>query len=87
MNYSCGVDWVDKTETSISKGGDDRAIWLDKNRHIARDEKIDAKEALSLAANSDIIIAAMGRILYCVEKIETAEVYGYQENKRNLSDN
>lgn len=68
LNYSCGVDWVDKTETSISKGGDDRAIWLDKNRHIARDEKIDAKEALSLAANSDIIIAAMGEnTLLCGE--------------------
>lgn len=70
IDYSRGCDWTEKVETIIEKGGDERAAYMKsiQNRMIDSGEKADKAEALKLASQSDIIIAAMGEnVILCGE--------------------
>lgn len=60
VEYECGIDWVEKADVSLKGGGDIRAFWLDKSRRISHPDVINLDKALSIATNSDIIVAAMG---------------------------
>lgn len=62
LTYSRGCDWTEKLETIIEEGGDERAqqMRIIQGRQVKNDEPIDRKAALRLAAESDVIIAAMG---------------------------
>ncbi len=62
MTYSRGCDWTEIIETWIEDGGDQRADWLKRilNRKVEHPEEANEAEALKLAQESDIIIAAMG---------------------------
>ena len=63
LTYSRGCNWTDVVETRIGKGGDERAeAWLTAllDREINPREEANRQEALRLAAESDVIIAAMG---------------------------
>lgn len=69
LNYSRGCDWTDTIETVVSQGGDERA-WEYKVQHRKVDahEKADKAEALAMAENADVIIAAMGEnVMLCGE--------------------
>lgn len=82
--YSCGCDWTEIVETWIEDGGDSRAEWMRAilDRKVPQPEKIDTVEALKLASESDIIIAAMGEnVLLCGENRErpTMKLPGRQE--------
>ena len=84
LSYSCGCDWTEIIETWIEDGGDQRADWLKRilDRKVEHPDPIDADEALRMAAESDIIIAAMGEnVLLCGESRErlTLRLPGKQE--------
>ena len=69
LNYSRGCDWTDTIETVVSQGGDERA-WEYKVQHRKVDahENADKAEALAMAENADVIIAAMGEnVMLCGE--------------------
>lgn len=69
ITYSRGCDWTDTIETKYNRGGDERA-W-DYNllhRKVDSGETADWKEAVKLAKESDVIIAAMGEnVMLCGE--------------------
>lgn len=70
LAYERGCDWTEQTEMSIAEGGDERARqaaqWA--NRRIDAGEPLDPAKALRLAAESDVIVAAMGEnALLCGE--------------------
>lgn len=84
MTYSRGCDWTEIVETWIGDGGDSRSDWMKAilDRKVPHPEKIDTVEALKLAAESDVIIAAMGEnVLLCGENRErpTLKLPGRQE--------
>lgn len=84
MSYSRGCDWTEIIETWIDEGGDQRADWLRRilDRKVIHPEKANNDEALKMAAQSDIIIAAMGEnVLLCGESRERPTLYlpGRQE--------
>lgn len=84
LRYSRGCDWTEGVETVIEDGGDARAAYMKsiQNRKIDAGEKIDRKEALALAAESDVIIAAMGEnVILCGENRDrtTLRLPGSQE--------
>lgn len=61
--YERGCEWTDTVELKIETGGDERAMAYQQwqlNRMIDPHEKVDRAKALRLAAESDVIIAAMG---------------------------
>lgn len=62
MAYSRGCDWTDTVETIIEETGDERAAYMRsiQNRKIESGEEANTEEALKIAAQSDVIIAAMG---------------------------
>ena len=62
LAYTRGCDWTEKTETTIADGGDERAMILRyfMNRRIETGEEIDREKALEQAAQSDVIVAAVG---------------------------
>ncbi|MCF0202877.1 MAG: glycoside hydrolase family 3 C-terminal domain-containing protein [Bacteroidaceae bacterium] len=62
LNYSRGCDWTETVETVVEQSGDPRVAYLKdiQNRMIDSGEKADMNEALKIAAESDVIIAAMG---------------------------
>lgn len=62
MTYSRGCDWSETVETWIEEGGDQRSDYLRQilNRKVPHHETHNAEEALKLARESDVIIAAMG---------------------------
>ena len=63
LSYSRGCNWTEEVETRIGKGGDERAeAWLTAllDREINPREEADRDAALRMAAESDVIIAAMG---------------------------
>lgn len=70
LEYSRGCDWTEKVETIIEEGGDSRAAYMRsiQNRRIDSGEKADSATALKMAAQSDVIIAAMGEnVILCGE--------------------
>ena len=63
LAYTRGCDWTEENETLIEAAGDERAqAWLVAllDRKIDGKEEIDRKKAIEMAAQSDVIIAAMG---------------------------
>lgn len=62
FNYSRGCDWTEVVETVVEKSGDPRVAYLKniQNRMIDSGEKADLNEALKIAAESDVIVAAVG---------------------------
>lgn len=69
LKYSRGCDWTEEIETIFSKGGDERAWDYEiLHRKVDSGEKADKKEALRLAKDCDVIIAAMGEnVMLCGE--------------------
>lgn len=69
ISYSRGCDWTEELETQLSQGGDPRA-WDYKilHRMVDAGEKADRSEALAMAGNADVIIAAVGEnVMLCGE--------------------
>ncbi len=62
LNYERGCDWTEVVETVVEKSGDPRVAYLKdiQNRMIDSGEKADFNNALKIAAESDVIIAAVG---------------------------
>lgn len=69
VTYSRGCDWTDSIETKYNVGGDERAWEYGLlHRKVDSGEKADMEEALQMARNSDVIIAAMGEnVMLCGE--------------------
>ena len=67
--YSRGCDWTEEIETKYSQVGDERAWEYSlMHRKVDSGETADKEEALKLAAQSDIIIAAVGEnVMLCGE--------------------
>ena len=69
LMYSRGCDWTEKIETKFSELGDERAWEYELlHRKVDAGEKINKKEALTMAKQSDVIIAAVGEnVMLCGE--------------------
>ena len=69
LSYSRGCDWTEEIETIFNKGGDERAWDYDiLHRKVNSGEKTDKAEALRLAQQADVIIAAVGEnVMLCGE--------------------
>ena len=67
--YSRGCDWTEDIETKFSELGDERAWEYEiLHRKVNAGEKADKQEALRMAQQSDVIIAAMGEnVMLCGE--------------------
>jgi len=67
--YSRGCDWTDDIETDFTRGGDARAWEYEiLHRKVDSGEKADKTEALLMAQQADVIIAAMGEnVMLCGE--------------------
>ena len=67
--YSRGCDWTEDIETKFSELGDERAWEYDiLHRKVDAGEKADKQEALRLAQQADVIIAAVGEnVMLCGE--------------------
>ncbi len=67
--YSRGCDWTEEIETKYSQVGDERAWEYSLlHRKVDSGETADKEDALKLAAQSDIIIAAVGEnVMLCGE--------------------
>lgn len=67
--YSRGCDWTEEIETEYSELGDERAWEYELlHRKVDAGEKADRQEALRLARQADVIIAAMGEnVMLCGE--------------------
>ena len=67
--YSRGCDWTEEIETQYAEGGDERAWQYEiLHRKVDAGEKADAQEALHMAGQCDVIIAAMGEnVMLCGE--------------------
>ena len=67
--YSRGCDWTEEIETKFSELGDERAWEYDiLHRKVDSGEKADKAEALAMAKDADVIIAAMGEnVMLCGE--------------------
>ncbi|MDE6648426.1 MAG: glycoside hydrolase family 3 C-terminal domain-containing protein [Muribaculaceae bacterium] len=69
ISYSRGCDWTDTIETKFNKFGDERA-WEYRTLHrkVESGEKADWNEAIRMAKDADVIIAAMGEnVMLCGE--------------------
>lgn len=81
--YERGCDWTEKEETTIAAGGDSRANMLRRmRRRVETGEEVNLEKALEKAAESDVIIAAVGENLFlCGENRdrETLRLPGEQE--------
>ena len=69
LMYSRGCDWTEEIETKFAELGDERA-WEGEllHRKVDAGEKIDKAEALAMAKQSDVIIAAVGEnVMLCGE--------------------
>ena len=83
IQYARGCDWTEVVETRYGAQGDPRA-WEHslQNRMVDSGEKADPQEALRLAADADVIIAAMGEnVMLCGENRDrlTLRLPGKQE--------
>ena len=69
LMYSRGVDWTDDIETKFSELGDERAWEYEiLHRKVDSGEKADKAEALNMAKQADVIIAAVGEnVMLCGE--------------------
>lgn len=69
ITYSRGCDWTDTIETKFNRGGDERAWdYQILHRKVESGEKADMTEALRMAKDADVIIAAMGEnVMLCGE--------------------
>ena len=67
--YSRGCDWTEVVETKYTKAGDERAWdFYILNRKVDSGEKADKQEALQMASQCDIIVAAVGEnVMLCGE--------------------
>ena len=67
--YSRGCDWTEEIETKYGEGGDERAWEYEiLHRKVDAGEKVDKAEALQMAQQADVIIAAMGEnVMLCGE--------------------
>ena len=67
--YSRGCDWTEEIETKFSELGDERAWEYELlHRRVDSGEKADKAEALALAKQADVIIAAVGEnVMLCGE--------------------
>ena len=67
--YTRGCDWTEGIETQIAQDGDLRARkYKNLQRRVESGEKADPKEALRLARQADVIVAAVGEnVLLCGE--------------------
>ena len=69
LMYSRGCDWTEDIETKFSELGDERAWEFELlHRKVDAGEKIDKAEALAMAKQCDVIIAAVGEnVMLCGE--------------------
>ena len=69
LMYSRGCDWTEEVETLYGEGGDERAWEYELlHRKVDAGEKADRQEALNLARQADVIIAAVGEnVMLCGE--------------------
>lgn len=69
LMYSRGCDWTEEIETKFSELGDERAWEYEiLHRKVDAGEKADKQEALAMAAQCDVIVAAMGEnVMLCGE--------------------
>ena len=67
--YSRGCDWTEEIETKFNKSGDERAWdYPILHRKVDSGEKADKAEALRMAQQADVIIAAVGEnVMLCGE--------------------
>ena len=67
--YSRGCDWTEELETKYREDGDERAWdYQIMHRMVNSGEAADKKEALRMASQADVIIAAMGEnVMLCGE--------------------
>ena len=69
LMYSRGCDWTEEVETKFSELGDERAWEYELlHRKVDSGEKADKAEALKMAKEADVIIAAVGEnVMLCGE--------------------
>jgi beta-glucosidase len=69
LMYSRGCDWTEEIETKFSELGDERAWEYELlHRKVDSGEKADKAEALKMAQQCDVIVAAMGEnVMLCGE--------------------
>lgn len=84
IDYTRGCDWTDSVETLVDKSGDPRVAYLVKiqDRMIDSGEEADMDEAVRMAAENDVIIAAVGEnAILCGENRDrtTLRLPGSQE--------
>lgn len=62
LSYSRGCDWTENVETIVEDGGDERASYMRSvlNRKVDSGETANLEEALKIANESDVIVAAVG---------------------------
>ena len=67
--YSRGCDWTEEIETKYGELGDERAWEYELlHRKVDSGEKADKSEALAMAKEADVIVAAMGEnVMLCGE--------------------
>lgn len=69
-SYSRGCNWTEEVETVVESSGDPRVAYLVdiQNRMVDSGEKADWDEAIRMAAQNDVIIAAVGEnVILCGE--------------------
>ncbi|MBR1388368.1 MAG: glycoside hydrolase family 3 C-terminal domain-containing protein [Prevotella sp.] len=83
LMYSRGCDWTEEIETKYGELGDERAWEYEiLHRKVDSGEKADKQEALSMARQADVIIAAVGEnVMLCGENRDrlTLRLPGKQE--------
>ena len=83
LMYSRGCDWTEEIETKYGELGDERAWEYDiLHRKVDAGEKADKAEALTMAKEADVIIAAVGEnVMLCGENRDrlTLRLPGKQE--------
>lgn len=69
ISYSRGCDWTDTIETKYNKGGDERAWEFELlHRKVESGEQANWNEAIDMAKEADVIVAAMGEnVILCGE--------------------
>ena len=69
LMYERGCDWTEEIETKYGELGDERAWEYEiLHRKVATDEKADKANALKLAKQADVIVAAVGEnVMLCGE--------------------
>ena len=84
LSYSRGCDWTESVETLVEQSGDPRVAYLHdiQNRMIDSGEEANMDEAVKMAAESDVIVAAVGEnAILCGENRDrtTLRLPGQQE--------